>query len=899
MEKNKSIIRIIILLALILFQSISFAQTNIEKEIDSTITQFTKENKLDSLAIYTRDLSIYYYKNKDYFNAIKYVKKELSLGLQIIDTARFKKSLFNLGFFYFKNKQFHNSIKTHQKVIDSFEIDARSYLSYCEIGRNYSELGDFHQAIIYYEKGLEQPELFSGRNLSVNYRNLSSIYDLGDTNIKDFLSKKFNLLQKIDSLNKIINPDDNTLIKTNIGFGDYYTNDEVFDFKKTNYYFKKALKIALKNNDSINIALLHNKIGYTYRYNKNDSCVYYLNQVLKYAKPNHPSLPQAYSNLAQFHAEKNQYNLALSNSHKELTLTLPEKIDTSFLVVPTIQMLAKSNNKFQAFYALKGKAKSFLEAHLTTKNKDYTTLSLKHLQLADELLDIIKLESIEKKSKLFWQQEASEIYMLAVKASLLLNDMDNAFYFMEKRKAILLLENLSESELKLKSNIDTETLEKESAFKQNIFTLENQLNDSYYTNKDSLKNIHNNYKIDYANFVKSLEDKYPEYYNYKIPAELSSLKKVRENLDNKTIIIEYVLDKNDGYVMYASKEKTELYRLDDIALLQTKIKSFNEIISKPFNTNSDKEQFNDLSNYLYDKLLPKRSSQIFNNKKKIIIVPDYILQTIPYETLLTNEETYLIRDFDIAYAYSISFLEKNAQINRNPENDIIGFAPLSFNASQNLNTLSYSKEELNAIAKSIDGTFLYDDLSTKENFMTRANDYKIIHLATHANSNDSITPWIAFKNKKLLLNELYTNKNQAELTVLSACNTALGEIKEGEGVFSLARGFFHSGSNSVVSSLWTVNDKSTTEITEAFYQNLKQGESKSEALRNAKLNYLDTHSLSETSPYYWASFILIGDSGTVELKQSNTVLYIVVFSIIALILIYLIYSKKTGNRSSI
>ena len=70
--------------------------------------------------------------------------------------------------------------------------------------------------------------------------------------------------------------------------------------------------------------------------------------------------------------------------------------------------------------------------------------------------------------------------------------------------------------------------------------------------------------------------------------------------------------------------------------------------------------------------------------------------------------------------------------------------------------------------------------------------------------------------------------------VLSACNTSLGNIKEGEGVFSLARGFFYSGANSVVSSLWNVNDKSTSQIISSFYENLEKGKSKSSALRLAK-----------------------------------------------------------------
>ena len=90
----------------------------------------------------------------------------------------------------------------------------------------------------------------------------------------------------------------------------------------------------------------------------------------------------------------------------------------------------------------------------------------------------------------------------------------------------------------------------------------------------------------------------------------------------------------------------------------------------------------------------------------------------------------------------------------------------------------------------------------------------------------------------LKLHELYTYKNNADLVVLSACNTSLGEVAVGEGVLSLARGFFYSGANSVISSLWNVNDVATTSLMNNFYTNLKDNQTKAEALTNAKRKYL-------------------------------------------------------------
>jgi hypothetical protein len=111
---------------------------------------------------------------------------------------------------------------------------------------------------------------------------------------------------------------------------------------------------------------------------------------------------------------------------------------------------------------------------------------------------------------------------------------------------------------------------------------------------------------------------------------------------------------------------------------------------------------------------------------------------------------------------------------------------------------------------------------------------------------------------------------------------------------SLSRGFFNTGSHSVLPTLWEVNDKSSVELLSSFYTNLKAGESKSLALHNAKLEYLKTNSLSEASPYYWASFILIGDDSPIELNTSfNIYYYLILAALIGLIVFILKKGKKT------
>jgi len=198
---------------------------------------------------------------------------------------------------------------------------------------------------------------------------------------------------------------------------------------------------------------------------------------------------------------------------------------------------------------------------------------------------------------------------------------------------------------------------------------------------------------------------------------------------------------------------------------------------------------------------------------------------------------------------------------------------------------------MKAIEALFSGHTFFKEKATKANFMNAINDHAIIHLSTHANALSNKEPWIAFYDKKITLNELYFTKNQADLVVLDACKTGTGELVSGEGIMSLSRGFFHSGSKSVISSLWSTNEKSSTEIILDFYNHLKEGETKSSALRNAKLNYLENVQLSERSPYFWSSLVLTGSNENAFSNATNYYIYILPLLLIVLLSIWYLNSR--------
>jgi CHAT domain-containing protein len=112
-----------------------------------------------------------------------------------------------------------------------------------------------------------------------------------------------------------------------------------------------------------------------------------------------------------------------------------------------------------------------------------------------------------------------------------------------------------------------------------------------------------------------------------------------------------------------------------------------------------------------------------------------------------------------------------------------------------------------------------------------------------------------------------TNINAIDLVVLSACQTDIGDITKGDAVFNLTHTFLRSGVPSVVTTLWNIDDKASSDLMKSFYKNLAKGMSKAEALQKAQITVLNTKGYSH--PYYWAAFMLTGDSTPIIEKQTT------------------------------
>ena len=129
---------------------------------------------------------------------------------------------------------------------------------------------------------------------------------------------------------------------------------------------------------------------------------------------------------------------------------------------------------------------------------------------------------------------------------------------------------------------------------------------------------------------------------------------------------------------------------------------------------------------------------------------------------------------------------------------------------------------------------------------------------------------------------------------MSACETNIGEIKSGEGVFSLSRGFTYAGAASIISSLWTVNASSTGEIFPDFYRSLKDGLTKSSALREAKLKFINKSEEGGhiKTPYDWAGFVMMGNDDNIGLNSPRNKTWYLIFILLAGLFLIPVFRKK-------
>lgn len=256
-----------------------------------------------------------------------------------------------------------------------------------------------------------------------------------------------------------------------------------------------------------------------------------------------------------------------------------------------------------------------------------------------------------------------------------------------------------------------------------------------------------------------------------------------------------------------------------------------------------------------------------NIPKNLCIIPDGVIQLIPFDALMKPDSHYFIENTVIHYAnrYGEPLMEGNysdkpCKINAmRPayQDNALGEQLLASRGF--VGKLKYAEQEVAAIQEVYDREVVVDSLHPSTALSERLKKGELLHYAGHARVSGDSAYLIWSDEQKLGLDELQLYYNPLRMVVLSACETGLGEWQYGEGVRSLGKAFRESGAQSVIMSLWSVNDASTASIMKTFYEQLHKGVTKDAALHTAKLEYLQQNNFEKKHPYFWAGFVGYGD----------------------------------------
>jgi CHAT domain-containing protein/Tfp pilus assembly protein PilF len=383
------------------------------------------------------------------------------------------------------------------------------------------------------------------------------------------------------------------------------------------------------------------------------------------------------------------------------------------------------------------------------------------------------------------------------------------------------------------------------------------------------------------------------------------LKLARENLDPGTLLLSFSVGEGSTFLFTVSKELD--LRVDSLPIrgdsLRTKIADFRRLLEQARGLDSPWiERTRDLARRLFSMLIEPISDRI-EGIDRVLILADGPLHYLPWGALMRERKDgsqYLIEWKPIHLALSATVYSELRKLRKDAGYQSTHIQLAAFGDPHYTDTretaghhddivvrsvaewgifdwepLPYSRREVETINNvfPLGHTRVYlGDRATEEIAKALGRDVRIIHFATHAHLDERF-PMSSFlaltipdkyregeDNGLLQVWEIYERlRIDADLVVLSACESALGEERRGEGLMGLTRAFQYAGARTVAASLWRVADEATGELMVRFYRHLRAGKSKDEALRAAQIELIHGDDERLRLPYYWAAFQIYGD----------------------------------------
>lgn len=606
----------------------------------------------------------------------------------------------------------------------------------------------------------------------------------------------------------------------------------------------------------------------------------------------------------------------------------------------------KDNNPIHNNHSLKAR---ILAAHIQKKlyeaSSDLESLvkAMHYHYQCDSIIDGTRSNKKKYKDKIDFTKMTFQVYENAIGNSLILynatdsiNYLKKAFYFAEKSKSGILSDALNDLSAKSFGMIPDSLLQLERVLKTDQAYYHTQLknertwnltHDTVKLSQWSDQLFQTNRRVD--SLLLKFEKDHPKYYELKYRTQQLNIHQVQSQLPEGAALLEYFTGDSSTYVFVVTKSAFEVFDLEGgAAKVSADVSYFRELLEKSAVGNiTDRTAFQEQSYTLYQKYLEPGLMDMPSDISALVIIPDGPLSYIPFDILLTSApdslpqssspEGYLIKDYTLQYGYSAELLFGQGSgegVSNGERRGLLAFAPSYDGLSKDsvrgrtlgkfrsqVSPLKWNGPEVDEIRKLTNGTVLIGQEAKEEAFKNLVGDHNIIHLAMHAlvDDEDPMNSRLVFTQSSDSLEdnflhayELYNMEVPADLAVLSGCETGFGKMARGEGVMSLARAFSYAGCPSVVMSHWSVNDAATAKLMGYFYEFLSQGKAKDVSLRLAKLRFLEQADQAQSNPYYWGSFVVMGNTDPVQFDNKSYSSYLVIGLILGFLMAVILWVRQ-------
>jgi CHAT domain-containing protein/Tfp pilus assembly protein PilF len=848
----------------------------------------------------------------DFPQALQYFQKSLAINEELGEQPGIGRTLLGIGMVHWLQGNFTEASEHYQKSLTIFE--ALNYnADIARVLNNFGNLqryqGNYAQALDYYRKSLAiQQELNDTYGILSSLGNIGVVYS-GQGNF----AKALAYYQKSLAMSEA--EDDKEGIAITLG------NIGVIHRKQGNYaqaldYYQKSLAMSEAIDDKVGIAQMWSNIGTIHHYQGNAAqALEWYQKSLAMKEGSGDKYGSAETRMAIGLVRTSQGNYAQAMEEFQKSLAIKEAIGDRSGAANILHLIGLAHKKqghdsealdfaerasalareIGALYLLWYARVSAGQAHRDLNQLDQARLAFEEAVAISETMRL-QVAGSEQEQQRFFEDKISPHYAM-VDLLVSRNHPTEALIFSERAKARALLDLLYSGRVNIVKAMTAQEQEQERMLRSEIISLNTQVTRASQQNKpdqtrlSQLHSLREKVRLKYEAFQTSLYAAHPELRVRRGEAPIINAQELTALVpDGKTALLEYVVN-DDKLFLFAitraaakAEAEVQVYTLPVKRLeIAKQIEAFRtQLAARDLG-------FRGAAASLYQLLLKPAAAQL-RGKTNFVITPDDKLWDLPFQALLTGANRFLIEEAAISYAPSLTVLREMTRRARpaRPEpaptllalgNPLLGGEAVS-HAALSLrhgkpDLLPESEQEVKAL-RQLYGTAhskVYIGAEAREDRVkSEAGQAKILHFATHGLLNNASPMYSHLAlaqgdtNEDGLLEawELMQLDLQADLAVLSACETARGRIGAGEGIIGLSWAMFIAGVPSIVVSQWKVESAGTRDLMVNFHRVLmtetgvgKARVTKAEALRQAALKVMKQ---AETGhPFYWAGFVLVGE----------------------------------------